>query len=144
MITKILVPLDGSDMSEKALLKAHDILAGTPGGTIIALRVLELPEASPLFERQQFDNAKSEERRRTNVYLDRIREEYTINDTKIEARVDTLKGDIADTIINQAAIENVDLIALTTHGRTGLKKLFFGSVAEKIIRLSPCSVVIVR
>ena len=47
-------------------------------------------------------------------------------------------------IIEQAELEKVDLIALTTHGRTGLKRVVFGSVAEKVLRMAPCSVVIVR
>ncbi len=47
--------------------------------------------------------------------------------------------------INEYAEENeVDLIVMATHGRTGPKRLYFGSVAENVVRRSPCSVLIVR
>lgn len=47
--------------------------------------------------------------------------------------------------INEYAEEHdIDLIVMATHGRTGPKRLYFGSVAENVVRRSPCSVLIVR
>ncbi|MCZ7684405.1 MAG: universal stress protein [Sandaracinaceae bacterium] len=50
----------------------------------------------------------------------------------------------AEGICNYAAKENVDLIVLSTHGRTGLAHLLIGSVAEKVVRHAPCPVLTVR
>lgn len=47
-------------------------------------------------------------------------------------------------LIEFAADANVDLIVMSTHGRTGPKRLYFGSVAENVVRRAPCSVLIVR
>jgi nucleotide-binding universal stress UspA family protein len=52
----------------------------------------------------------------------------------------TLFGDAAEKIISYAEKENFDLIIIGTHGHKGLEKMLFGSVAEKVIKLSPCPV----
>lgn len=144
MTKKILVPLDGSSLSEKALMRAIDILKYREGSTLLALRVLELPEASPLFEPLDLESAKAKERREVNDYLDTIKEQLHLPGGHIETRAVRAEGNLAATIVKQAELEQVDMIALTTHGRTGFDRLFFGSVAEKVIRLAPCSVLIVR
>lgn len=53
-------------------------------------------------------------------------------------------GDPAEKIVNNAAKLNADLVVLGTHGRTGLKRLLIGSVAEKVVRLAGCPVLVVR
>jgi nucleotide-binding universal stress UspA family protein len=47
-------------------------------------------------------------------------------------------------ILETAKSQNVDLIVMGTHGRTGLEHIFLGSVAEKVVRLAPCPVLIAR
>jgi nucleotide-binding universal stress UspA family protein len=47
-------------------------------------------------------------------------------------------------IINFAREEKIDLIVIGTHGRTGLKHMFFGSTAEKVVKRAPCSVLVAR
>lgn len=144
MIKRILVPLDGSQASEAAVLKASDILRGKPDAFIAVLRVLELPENSPLFEPVDLANARAEERRQTSEYLDQLKEEYAAPHYTMETRIEAAEEGVANAIIKCAETENVDLIVLTSHGRTGLKKLLLGSVTEKVVRLSPCSVMIVK
>ena len=53
-------------------------------------------------------------------------------------------GDPASEIIDYAESENIDLIVIPSHGRTGLKRFFLGSVAEKVIRFAHCPVLILR
>jgi nucleotide-binding universal stress UspA family protein len=55
-----------------------------------------------------------------------------------------LEGDPAEEIINYAAEASIDLIVMGTHGRTGLERLLMGSVAEKVLRGAPCSVLVVK
>jgi len=144
MIRKILVPLDGSNLSERALYTAIEVLKGNETSTIVALQVLALSEKSHLLESRDFKRAKAEELRLANLYLDSLKEELDLSHTHLETRAVAVHDDIAQTIVDQAKLENVDLIALTSHGRSGLNKLLFGSVAEKVVRLSPVSVLIAR
>ena len=62
----------------------------------------------------------------------------------IEAKREMIKGHPADAILEYASRNNVDLIVMGTHGRTGLSRLLMGSVAEQIVRKSKCPVLTVR
>ena len=53
-------------------------------------------------------------------------------------------GDPAKSIVRAASDEQVDLIVMATHGRSGIKGLFFGSVAEKVVRLAECPVLTLK
>ena len=53
-------------------------------------------------------------------------------------------GEPASQIVTAASAEGCDLIAMATHGHTGLKHLLLGSVAERVVRLAPCPVLTVR
>jgi nucleotide-binding universal stress UspA family protein len=55
-----------------------------------------------------------------------------------------MSGRSADAIIEIARDKNADLIVLGSHGRTGLEKLLMGSVAERVIVLSSCAVLVVK
>ncbi|ABC81221.1 universal stress protein [Anaeromyxobacter dehalogenans] len=59
-------------------------------------------------------------------------------------RTKVLAGSPAAEILQHARDEGVDLLVVGTHGRTGLKHLVLGSVAERVVRQAPCSVVVVR
>jgi nucleotide-binding universal stress UspA family protein len=54
------------------------------------------------------------------------------------------EGDAADVICKEAADRGADVIVVGTHGRTGLKRLFLGSVSEHVVRRAPCPVLVVR
>ncbi len=62
----------------------------------------------------------------------------------LKVSVDSRFGDAYREIIKEARVISPDLIVMATHGWTGLKHLYFGSVAEKVLRTSPCSVLTVR
>ena len=61
---------------------------------------------------------------------------------KVETRVAV--GAPADKILELAAKEKIDLIIMGTHGRKGLERTIFGSVADKIVQAAPCPVVTIR
>jgi len=65
-------------------------------------------------------------------------------DQKIVVRQKVVVGDVADAIVNSAQEEDVDLIVIATHGEKGWKRFMLGSVAEKVVRLSPCSVLVIH
>jgi nucleotide-binding universal stress UspA family protein len=65
-------------------------------------------------------------------------------DNRIPVEHVLLEGDPANEIVRYACDAGMDLIVMGTHGRTGLERLLMGSVAEKVMRESPCSVMVVK
>jgi nucleotide-binding universal stress UspA family protein len=142
---RVLVPLDGSALAE-AVLPYVRRLASPRGTRVILLQVItpapvvaamETPAAAQII-------AEAEERDRVEAqtYLDRMRGRLAADGLDVTPILMT--GDPA-TIIHQLAREHeVELIAMTTHGRTGIGRLVFGSVAEQVIRSAPVPVFLVR
>lgn len=87
-----------------------------------------------------FDVVAYEEQLREHyrASLERLCKERLSRDTKVRVRVVT--GDPATEIVRLAKEEKADLVVLPTHGRTGLSHVFFGSVAEKVVRHAECPV----
>jgi nucleotide-binding universal stress UspA family protein len=67
-----------------------------------------------------------------------------VEDAGLESEVMTLHGIPFQAILDVARDERVDMIIMGTHGRTGFKHVLLGSVAEKVVRLAPCPVLITR
>lgn len=67
-----------------------------------------------------------------------------VTDTKIEIEKVVKRGRPFIEIIQMARDEKIDLIVIATHGRGGLEHVFFGSVAEKVVRKAPCPVLSIR
>jgi len=81
--------------------------------------------------------------RETERELDRFRAQAeALTDRPI--RTALLKGKPADAVVHWAREHPCDLIVLATHGRGGLKRLMLGSVAERVVRTAPCSVMVAR
>lgn len=59
-------------------------------------------------------------------------------------RIEVVAGDPASEILRRARTHGIDLVVVGTHGRTGLKHLVLGSVAERVVRQAPCPVLVVR
>jgi len=140
---KILVPVDFSEHSAEALRTAV-ALARSYGATLTLLHVYDLapyalPQGYALF---------------TSVEVERLTREFEVQlaSTKDEAlklgaeRVDTrlLSGTPAFRIADFAKDAGIDLIVMGTHGRTGARHLFIGSIAERVVRTAPCAVLTVK
>ncbi len=142
-IDHILVPLDGSELSEKALVAAYTI-AGMGKAEITLLRVLhpveeviKINEHHAIYVDQQIDFRT----KRANEYLKKIcdlaEKTFTIN-------IAVEMGDAAETIINFACKNSIDLIVMSTHGRSGMKRWVYGSVAGKILSNAYNPVLLIR
>lgn len=68
----------------------------------------------------------------------------TLKDNGLDAEGRVLQGDARDSILELARTENVDLIVVGSHGRTGLTKMLMGSVASHVVTHAHCSVLVVR
>ena len=140
MYKKILVPLDGSELAEKALKHAH-ILARSLHAEIVLLRVV-------VFITQDFDvipmeGAVSDEAiADAKRYLERASAGLRRLGLKVTTRVKS--GRVADTIIDYSEKHAVDLIVMSTHGRTGPARWLIGSVADRVVRGGHVPVLLVR
>lgn len=131
---KILVPLDASTTAEAALPLAAK-LAHRFGGSLVLTTVLELPSFV------SDANLPQQQQQWLETYLDDRRCEV---EAHVPCRVRLEKGQSASTLIRLAQEEEVDLIVLTSHGRSGPGRWLMGSVSDKLMRGAPCPVLIMR
>jgi len=137
----ILVPIDFSETSKKALVYAVR-MAEQFGSKIILLNVVE-PVATPDFAYHplmlETDKAKSA----AKAGLEQVCRDALLS-AKMVDRVVVRYGTPFAEITSAARTLKADLIILTTHGYSGLKHVFMGSTAERVVRHAPCPVLTVR
>ncbi len=140
----ILVPLDTSELAELALEDAFS-LAKLNQAKLTLLHVIPPIETvlaaetgHPIFVDQQWDN----HRMLATRYLKDICKRYSCPDVKTELVVEM--GLAAETIIEHAREHPIDLIVMATHGRSGLQRWVYGSVADKVLRGAGVPVLLVR
>jgi universal stress protein A len=141
---KILCPTDFSDPAEKAL-KAAAGLALDYSSELLVVNVVEpIPTISaadtfPLnYLRQYLSEAETASKKRLKELVTKV------VPAKIKVRPLVLTGQAAIQIVDLADKKEVDLIVIATQGQTGLKRLVFGSVAEKVIKLTSRPVLIIQ
>jgi nucleotide-binding universal stress UspA family protein len=140
---RILVPLDGSALSEEAMEPAIG-LAETYAATLWLLRVTppsDLFADSIELQQLKFELAEKMQRE-AESYLNHIGARYA-ND-KVSIKTETVMGSPGDAIIERAAQHDIDLIVMSSHGRSGISRWMYGSVAEKVLRGTRCATLIIR
>ena len=140
---KILVTLDGSTFAAQALPHAQAI-AELSGAQLILFQVAHdvanfvevMDDALDTGLRQQrlIDQATE--------HLQELIDEFKLHKINVEAQVEV--GDPAETIIHYAEQNQIELIVMSTHGRSGLARWVYGSVADKVLRAAHCPVLLVR
>lgn len=140
---KILVPLDGSEEAEEALKPARS-LARAFEAELRLVTVEEMPDQPAPSEWDltvgSFLDKKREEVQRN---LDRAAQPLRLEDIKVSTAVLPL-GPPVMRLLEEARECKADLIVLFSHGRSGLSRIFIGSVAERLTRNAPCPVMIVH
>ena len=141
-IKAILVPVDFSEQSEKAFIWARD-MAEKWKATITLLHVVPTPPYSPVVMGSYFDPSAFER----NLLADAETSVRALIDRQAKRSVPTgLKvcvGEPVQDICRIAADEQIDMIIMGSHGRTGLSHIALGSVAERVVRHAPCPVLVV-
>jgi nucleotide-binding universal stress UspA family protein len=146
----ILVALDGSPLAEE-ILSYVEPLARTFGSRVTLVRAISPVESGLLLETPAGPMNGSGDmasivgtfRRRADEYLAGVRERLEGKGFPVECEY--AEGvPVADLIAERARSLGVDLIAMTTHGRSGLRWVLTGSVAEGVLRSAPCPVLIVH
>lgn len=128
MLSRILVPLDGSPLSEGVLVHVRRLLY-REDAEVELVQVLSPVAGDADDEATARDR---EVRRRAAEYLDRIRDD--LRGAGATARATILAGDPAEEIVARAEEIDASLVAMSTHGRSGLSRWFRGSVAERVLR----------
>jgi nucleotide-binding universal stress UspA family protein len=137
MFKRILVTLDGSDLSERALQPAFE-LAEKFAAQVTLLRVIavDAPVLASAGTGPQFLNLRDmrEERERdeANAYLHAIEAQWRATGVPVAARVAV--GAAPEMIVQAAEQCDAHLIVMSTHGRSGLNRFLYGSVAEAVLR----------
>lgn len=136
----ILVATAGEEPGQKAVEEAIT-LAKAVGATVHAVYVLEVAEPPPWVDDP---SKKPGVDTKAGRALDSVLTEATEQGLETDVETAVLRGEKARAIISYATDNDVDLIVIGTHGRTGLDRVVIGSVAEHVVRESPVPVVTVR
>lgn len=142
-INKVLVPIDFSDYSKSALRYAVNF-AKSFNAEIILIYVVEPVIYPPDFSMGQIamPSINTEWDDRAKDELQKLAKSEIIGAVKVKTIIKTGKPFVE--IIETAKEENVDLIIIATHGRSGVEHILFGSTAEKVVRKAPCPVLTLR
>ncbi len=138
MIKKILVPLDGSDLSERILPYATEVARRAKAEIVLTsslqpVGVWDATATAINWEREE---------QAAKTYLTTVQERLTADGHNV--RTLPLQGEAAEAILGAAEKEKADLITMSTHGRSGIMRWLLGSIADRVIQLSPVPVLLIR
>ena len=143
-LKKILLATDGSRYSESASVKAIGI-AKRSGAQLTVVSVVPSEAISPLdivHSEMHRDLIAEKEQKAARCYIDGVKEMAEREGVEVVSSI--LEGRPYEAITNAAVEKRIDLIVIGSHGRTGLEKFLMGSVAERVIVLSPCAVLVAK
>jgi nucleotide-binding universal stress UspA family protein len=142
----ILVPLDGSKRAERILPYVEKLALGFDS-KVVFLQVVEtdFSYTNPFSHYTDFELEKTEReklRGSAGAYLSGLSGEF--REKGIRASLMVIEGPVVKTIINLAEREGADLIAIASHGHTGLTRVFYGSVAAGVLHQVDRPLLIIR
>ncbi len=141
----ILVPLDGSPIAAQALDLAQQIGQAT-GATLLLLGavpdvtdlIMGVGDTLPLWMEEQLQ----EEKERLTKYLDLTAQQYAATGGTVRTKV--VYGRAAEEILHACTDEKADLIVMASHGRSGIQRLWYGSVATKVVNAAAVPLIIIH
>ena len=150
MYERILIPLDGSKVGEAALPYVEELVSKLVPGTKVEVTLLQVVsslahyviagEASASIP--YTENEMEQIKKKAIDYLEKVGEGLRSKGAIVRTKVET--GNAAKGINKVADETNVDLIAMSTHGRSGFSRLALGSVTDKVLRGGDIPVLVVR
>ncbi|MAG36891.1 MAG: hypothetical protein CL878_11710 [Dehalococcoidia bacterium] len=142
-IRSILVPLDGSALAAEALAPATR-LAASMSATLVLMQVVTPPYIIPAEYLVPGSHVLSEwDRHHAAIsYLHEVRE--TLQSQDLHVTTEVIEGDPAHEITTYAEQHDVDLIAMSTHGRMGLSRWLIGSVTERVLHSAAVPLLVTR
>ena len=147
MFQQIMVPLDGSELAERALPCAARLGVAT-GATLHLVHAVELVPpptvgfALAYMPGRIHGNLVAQETQQATAYLDKMRERVAA--TGAHVRTEQMLGDVTAILLDYERDAGIDLVVMCSHGRTGLTRFVLGSVAEHLLRHGTAPVLLVR
>ncbi len=145
MYQTILVPLDGSKLAECVLPHVATLIRGSQAKRVIFARVVEplhVPVGDYILPEEQVKKIEADNREEAEKYVKDIVSRAKYDGARLESAV--LYGRVADTLTEFATQNQVDIVVIATHGRSGVSRWVWGSVADRILRSSCVPVLMVR
>jgi nucleotide-binding universal stress UspA family protein len=145
MYKKILVPLDGSELAECVLPHVESIARGCGAQNVVFLRVVEpfhMPSRYSGFSAEDITRIDSDNKASAENYLGQVVSRTKYDGVTIQSEVMT--GKAAESIAEYATKNSIDLIAIATHGRSGVSRWAWGSVADRVLRSACVPILMVR
>jgi len=145
MYQKILVPLDGSELSECSLEHVRAIATGCQVPEVVLLRAVEpaSTQAIAAYADAGIDVAKVEGQAQLDASNYLSQSAGKLKKEGVAAQTALVRGKPADVIVDYAKKNGVDLIIMSTHGRSGISRWVLGSVADRVVRSSAIPVLII-
>jgi nucleotide-binding universal stress UspA family protein len=147
-LRRILLPMDGSQFSETSVPYAQSLIGGTDAEIVLltVAKTLSVPSdrsanIKPSWEEYR-DALVAEAKEQAMAYLERVRTAFTDENTSVKLLVEM--GEPAESIMQTAKREKINLIALSSHGRTGAERVLYGSVARRLIDESRIPLLLIR
>lgn len=146
MYKHIMVPLDGSKLAECVLPHVIAITNGCKIGKVTLVRVCEplhlFGGVESRFTPEEREQLEEDDRRNSQEYLDRTVQK--LKESGVSAEAEVLQGNVLEKLIDYEIKNGVDLTVIATHGRSGVSRLFLGSIADRLLRSSNVPVLMVR
>ncbi|MEX0785535.1 MAG: universal stress protein [Dehalococcoidia bacterium] len=142
MMKHLLVPLDGSELAEEALLIAGN-LAEALDAEITLVRIVPPPVPGRFYAPNLLEQMQEAQAKEAEAYLASVAKRLA-DDRLSKVSTHVLTGEAATTIIRFVNQHACDLIVMGSHGLGGVGWHVFGSVAQKVLHSSACPVLIVR
>ncbi len=138
-IQTVLVPLDGSELAERALHVVREVALATRA-RVLVVRVVEPPSLLTLGDRLEVEARLVRE---AEDYVNRVAEELRSVGISADTAV-PYDSDVPGAILEQIGLKKPDLVVMSTHGRSGLGRWIYGSVAEGVLARSPVPVLVIK
>ncbi len=151
MLKHILIPLDGSQLAERALDYAQHLFGADTRVTLIM--AVDPPEVIPygtyggspggglIESRVDYQSLAEDMHQQSKLYLERVAADFKKRGINVSCRAEI--GTPVDVIIDTAREIQADTIVMSTHGRSGLTRWLLGSVTQKILTSAPCPVYVI-
>jgi nucleotide-binding universal stress UspA family protein len=145
MYDKILVPLDGSQVAECVIPYIEGIARASNGEVqlITIVEPVEIPTRGRIaLSEDDMKKANEDYKQEAHKYLEQVAQKLAR--AGIRTRDVLLVGKPAESLIEYANNNQIDLVIMATHGRSGISKLFWGSIAEKVMRSVNVPVLLIK
>ena len=153
MFNDILVPLDGSELSERALPMAQNLAQSSEATVHLIHLVSREHELGAGRGQESFQTIELEmdlarqltesQIQRGKIYLQQKGSQLSGAGIKVETNYTVKAGDPAQNIIDYINEHNISLVVMTTHGHSGVRRLLLGSVTDRVIRSCEAPVLVV-